>query len=48
MPIKLSTSLTNTIADRHLLYNLPAINVRMIQISFTVEYDIKKQHKTNY
>jgi hypothetical protein len=35
-------------ADRHLLYNLSAVDVRMIKISFRVEYDIKKQHNTNH
>jgi hypothetical protein len=38
-PLQLSTSLTNTATDRHLLSNLPAINVRKIQIPFTIEYD---------
>ena len=39
------TSLTNTIVNRHLLSNLSAINVRMKQIPFTVEYDIKENNK---
>jgi hypothetical protein len=34
--------LTNTIVDRHLLSNLTAINVRIIQIPVTIEYDIKE------
>jgi len=38
--------LTNTIADRHLFYNLPTINVKIIKISFTVEYDKNKKKKT--
>jgi hypothetical protein len=33
--------LENTIVDRHLISNLPAINVRMMQIPFTVGCDIK-------
>jgi hypothetical protein len=41
-PLKLSISLTNTTVDRHLLSILPVINVRMIQIPFTVEDDIKE------
>jgi hypothetical protein len=41
MLLQLSNSLTNTTVDRHLLPNLPAVNVRMIKISFTVEYDDK-------
>jgi hypothetical protein len=36
--------LTNTIVDRHLLSNLPAINIRRTQIPFTVEYDIKENN----
>jgi hypothetical protein len=43
--MKLPTSLTNTIVNRHLLSNLSAINVGMKQISFTVKYDIKENNK---
>jgi hypothetical protein len=45
--MKLSTSSTHTTVDRHLLYNLPAINVGMIKIPFITEYDIKENNKTN-
>jgi len=44
----LSTSLTNTIVNRHLLSNLSAINVRMEQIPFTVKYDIKENNNYCY
>jgi hypothetical protein len=40
--MKLSISLTKTTVNRHLLSNLLAINVRMIQIPFTVVYVIKE------
>jgi hypothetical protein len=45
-PLKLSISLTNIIVDRqtHLLSSLPVINVRMIQIPFTIEYNIKENN----
>jgi len=43
--MKLSTSLTNTVANRHLLSNLSTINDGMKQIPFTVEYDIKENNK---
>jgi hypothetical protein len=35
---QLSTSLTKAAVDRHLLSNLPAVNIRMIQIPFTIHY----------
>jgi hypothetical protein len=34
----------STIIDRHMLSNLPAINVRIIQILFIIEYDIKENN----
>ena len=40
--MKLSIALTKTTVNRHLLSNLLAINVRMIQIPFTVVYVIKE------
>jgi hypothetical protein len=33
--------LENTIVDRHLISDLPAINVRMTQILFRIDCDIK-------
>jgi hypothetical protein len=33
--------LDKTAVDRHLLSSLPAFEVRMIQIPFTIEYDAK-------
>jgi hypothetical protein len=35
---------THKTVDRHLLYNLPAINIGMIKIPFTSEYDIKENN----
>jgi hypothetical protein len=43
-PLKLSISLTNTIVDRYLLSSLPAINARMIQIPFTIDYDVNEEN----
>jgi hypothetical protein len=43
--MKLSTSLANTVVNRHLLSNLSTINDGMKQIPFTVEYDIKENNK---
>jgi hypothetical protein len=45
--LQLSTSLTITTVDRHLLSSLLAINVRMIQIPVAVDYDIK-ENNTKY
>jgi hypothetical protein len=42
--MKVSSSLTSTNFDRHLLSSLPAFKVRMIQIPFTVEYNIKENN----
>jgi hypothetical protein len=39
--------LDNTTVDRRLLSSLPTINVRMIQIPFTIVYEIK-ENKTNH
>lgn len=38
-----SSSLTKAAVDRHLLSNLPAVNIRMIQIPFTIEYYIERK-----
>jgi hypothetical protein len=38
MSNQLPSSLPKAVVDRHLLSNLPAVNIRMTQISFTVEY----------
>jgi len=42
--MKLSSSLTSTTNDRHLLSSLPAFKVRMIQIPFTTEYNTKENN----
>jgi hypothetical protein len=36
--------MTNTTVDRYLLSSFPKINVRMIQIPFTIEYDITENN----
>jgi hypothetical protein len=41
----MSTSFNKTIVDRHLLSCLPAINVKMIQIPFKIDYLIKEEKK---
>jgi hypothetical protein len=39
--------MTNTGVERHMVSNSPALNVRMIQIPFTIEYTIK-ENKTKH
>jgi len=37
--------LTSTAVDRHLFFSLPVFKVRMTQIPFAVEYDIKENNR---